>query len=277
LIACVEQGLVSQGRVYLCGMNRILVKDLESTDALIRKLRTVKDLSVEQGGWRVCTLGDVTALTLADTYVRHFDHHPGELCPALAHRMDLHPAWSHGLEWMCAGPTYAVTAVLAAIYDPYRFSDKRGMPSSLLRSFFRLSNASGVRATMRGWRDQSTPPQYMPTANLMQAWLCSTEALMLEEHVAGHPEAWVIRDYFHYREKYAKRGKKGEDLTAMALWRATIRFLDFIRFTWLQGLGVPGAFDPIMFFKQPDEASAYLEFIATVPKPGRSPLDDLLQ
>lgn len=255
--------------LYVCSSNVLPMSKLsvDNPEATLSACREAFDYPREVGGPRLLTeeeqaAAKVTALMRmvspeCERFRKFFEL---QILPAV----QKHPAWQAGLGFATGGDiTFSTACVLSGLYDILRFAKKPGRIKDRLRSYYRLITAKQFNMDAQVvFADflTSESPGKRRLLYLVSAWANSPLSQLPAELLDDVPHAFLQRNMLIWIDHFMSQGVEACRATNLAVYRATLRFLEFLRFMWLHGLGVL-RFDPFRFFGEDWEAKAFVEYV----------------
>ena len=252
---------------FVCSANVLPREHLKADEpeTTLAACRSAFDRPVAAGGARILTEAEREAYRLV-ALVQNAP--PMELLPryfaeTISPVIRKHPAWLSGLGFATADTTsWSLACVLGEMCDILRFARARGRMKDRLRKFFRLITSSSFLALRRAIRDGRpiTSRGMARILHLSQAWADTPLNLFPDRIVTAIPHAWLYRIVEDARNRYMKDDIDLDEASGLGQYRATLKFLDFIRLMWLQGMGIV-EFDPFRFFHDDREAIAFVDYV----------------
>jgi hypothetical protein len=256
--------------LYVCSANVLPGSKLSIEDpvATLGACRKAFEYPPEAGGPRLLTKEEQASARVA-AIVRLAPGSTGEgfreffrlkVLPA----MRQHPAWRAGLGFATGGAfTWNAACVMAELYDILRFAKDKGRMKARLRSYFRLINAKLF--------DTNTPLVFtdflknqslgkIRLLHLIRAWSDSPLAELPLEALEKLPYAFLQREMVPLTARYSAQGVEPRRAANLAVYRTTLKYLEFFRLMWLHGLGVLD-FDPFRFFHGEWEAFEFEKYV----------------
>jgi hypothetical protein len=255
---------------YVCSQNILPPECLMDDDpkATLAACRSAFSRSQRIGGPRKLTENEQAAFSLASTFRGLPKDHPlsGELgMVVLDPLLRKHPAWKGGLGFATGDAgSMELALVLAEICDLMRFAGGFGRMKDRLRKFFRIVTSENVvkLSTKQADSMDDLSPSMMRLACLVRAWGSPSFVTLPPSVIPQIPHAFLYRERKFHEARFLAEGIDKQRAVALGIYRATLRFLDFIQFTWLHGLGFV-KFDPSRFFLE-FEADAFTDYMSRI-------------
>lgn len=258
--------------LYICSAN-VLPRDRLSVDDPMATLTACREAFKHEwkfGGPRLLTEPERAAclVSAATTNAPRAGDLDQYLKTTLQPAMLAHPAWCAGLGFATGDSmSWSLTSTLADICDILRFAKPKSQMKAQLRNYYRLVNAKFFNTNERIQFDELIHSESKGQVRLMHLVLSWTRSRLsgipvsvAMEHL---PHAFLQREMFAMREKYLAQDATSVLASNLALYRCTLRYLDFIRLTWLHGIGI-STFDPFKFFRTDWEAISFVEYLARI-------------
>ena len=248
---------IIRGTVEICSLNQLPSLNIPKPDELFDTLMKVS-APADRGGWRDLMAPELSALYLGHLglqslpdFVRSLDSSNSQLLK--------HPAVKSGLGFAFSNAVPISAAVLlASIYDIRRFIGANGTRSTgLLKSYYRVARPDALQEF---FKTKEVNRESLRPSMAFLGWYSHPFQTLSPEQVEALPSAFLFREAREKRVEYEKSGSSAEDANYLSLWRATARFLSFVKLVWEEGVGIR-KFDAERFFKRPVDVEAFQSYI----------------
>jgi hypothetical protein len=177
-----------------------------------------------------------------------------------------HPAFRGGFGWPYGGDMLSTALVLlGTMYDIFRFTHPTQSVDDVtcLHESFQLSSpALFHRLLDAGFVDDRT----MRPGQAFLAWFPHPFGCGDPRRVDACPEAFLFRGLRRHKEDALADGLHEAAANRLAMYHVTRHYLEFVRETWLSGLGVR-PFAPERFFTREDEVESFRAYMKRIDNP----------
>jgi hypothetical protein len=238
--------------VQLCSSWRVPGHSSNPSEALDKMYGLSNHIPGYAGGWRDADDFDIATLELADRAPEDVYAYGNDVVKLIRR----HPAIEAGVAFAFNGViTSNVSLLLRHIGDITRFVDPdhplRGAP---LRSYYRVVTPKYLKSFCAKAKTDSANRAGIA----FMAW--NVNPFIDKEWKIEEPHAFLAR-YMLERKRRAEVFHEEYDAKIEAIWRTTVKFLDFLRLIWLEQLGGP-KFDPYRFFDRKEDAGKFAQYVA---------------
>jgi len=204
------------------------------------------------GGWRDADDFDIAILELARVNARDVYAYGDNVIDLIKR----HPAIEAGIAFAFNGAiTNNVSLLLRHIGDVTRFVDPdRPLRGAPMRSYYRVVTPKYIKSFCAKEKTVSADRAGLA----FMAW--NSNPAVNKEWKIEEPHAFLAR-YMLDRKHRAEGFIDEYDAKIEAIWRTTVKFLDFMRLIWLDKLGGP-KFDPYRFFARKEDAEKFIQYVA---------------
>ena len=178
-------------------------------------------------------------------------------CPPDETFFRLHPVVVGGALFAFASRfTAPFYQLLQEVYDVRRFCNPfREGRWGAFKSFFRLVDSRAVSRVCTSTVSRSD----LRAVLAVMSWRSHPFMDYSREQLEAVPEAFLFRDYREYVNLYQQK-YCDDEADVLATWKTSVRFLNFVRRSWLAGLE-GDCLHPEQFFKREDEVERFYEYI----------------
>lgn len=245
--------------VEVCSMNQLDGRKKLTPDYVLDRLQEVTESS-EYGGFRSLETAEYVSLLFA-TCVNWAEPEMSEMItdPEVLTLLLFHPLFCSGVTFASYGFIQAGLCGLAVeIYDIRRFIDPSNIrKSGRLRSYFHLA---GPKNIIKILESKVLNNNLDRSVWALMAWFNPRLLSCPRELVYGTPNFFLYRDYYDYFDKLSKTSDS-KTAHGIALWKCTLRHLNFVYQLWLGAVLESYTFDPERFFYTTSEIASFNTYI----------------